>query len=67
MWIWEHDNRTDDYKIILNCVLKLVKNKLEKMAGKGSNVTNKESFVTMNQGSHIDQTFLTQNFVICFN
>ncbi len=25
-WIWQHDKRTDDYKIILNCVRKLMKN-----------------------------------------
>jgi hypothetical protein len=33
VWIWQHDKRTDDYKIILNCGRKLMKNekmKLEK-------------------------------------
>ncbi len=34
MWIWQHDKRTDDDKIILNCVRKLTKNKSEKEAGK---------------------------------
>jgi hypothetical protein len=23
VWIWQHDKRTDDYKIILNCVRKI--------------------------------------------
>jgi hypothetical protein len=27
VWIWQHDKRADDYKIILNCVRKLMKNK----------------------------------------
>jgi hypothetical protein len=36
VWIWQHDKRTDDYKIISNCVRKLMKNKKsEKEAGKG--------------------------------
>jgi hypothetical protein len=35
VWIWQHDKRTDDYKIILNCVRKLMKYKSEKVAGKG--------------------------------
>ncbi len=35
VWIWQHDKRTDDYKIIFNCVRKLMKNKSEKEAGKG--------------------------------
>jgi hypothetical protein len=35
VWIWQHDKRTDDYKIILNCVRNLMKNKSEKEAGKG--------------------------------
>jgi hypothetical protein len=30
VWVWMHDKRTDDYKIILNCVTKLMKNKNEK-------------------------------------
>ncbi len=34
VWIWQHDKRTDDYKIILNCVRKLMKNKSEKKVGK---------------------------------
>ncbi len=25
MWIWHHDKRTDDYKIILNCIRRLMK------------------------------------------
>jgi hypothetical protein len=32
VWIWQHDKRSDDYKIILNCVIKLLKNKSEKEA-----------------------------------
>jgi hypothetical protein len=36
MWIWQYDKRTDDNKI-LNCVRKLMKNKLEKEVGKGPN------------------------------
>ncbi len=35
VWIWQPDKRTDDYKIILNCVRKLTKHKSEKEAGKG--------------------------------
>jgi hypothetical protein len=35
VWIWQHDKKTDDYKIILNCVRKLMKNKVEKEARKG--------------------------------
>jgi hypothetical protein len=35
VWIWQHDKRTDHYKIILNCVRKLMKNKSEKEARKG--------------------------------
>ncbi len=30
MWIWQHVKRTDDNKIMLNCVRKLMKNKNEK-------------------------------------
>ena len=30
VWKWQHDKRTDDYKIMLNCVEKLMKNKNEK-------------------------------------
>ncbi len=30
--IWQHDKRTDDYKIILNCLRKMMKNKTEKEA-----------------------------------
>ncbi len=33
--MWQHDKRTDDNKIILNCVRKLMKNKCEKEAVKG--------------------------------
>jgi len=33
--IWQRDKRTDDYKIILNCARKLMKNKGEKEAGRG--------------------------------
>ncbi len=35
VWIWQHDKRIDDYKIKLNCVRKLMKNKSEKDVGKG--------------------------------
>jgi len=35
VWIWQHDKRTDDYKIILNCVRKFMKNKSEKESEKG--------------------------------
>ncbi len=35
VWIRQHDKQTDDYKIILNCVRKLMKNKSEKEARKG--------------------------------
>jgi hypothetical protein len=31
VWIWQHDKHTNDYKIILNCVRSLVKNKSEKI------------------------------------
>jgi hypothetical protein len=34
VWIWQHGERTDDYKIILNCVKKLLENKCKKMLGK---------------------------------
>jgi hypothetical protein len=37
MWIWQYEKRTDDNKI-LNCVRKLMKNKLEKEVGKGPNL-----------------------------
>jgi hypothetical protein len=33
-WIWQHNKRTDDYKIILNCVRNLMRKKSEKEAGK---------------------------------
>jgi hypothetical protein len=36
VWIWQHDERTHNYKIILNCVRKLMKNKLYKEARKGA-------------------------------
>jgi hypothetical protein len=38
VWIWQHDKRTDDYKITLNCVRKLMKNKSEKEARKGPSI-----------------------------
>jgi hypothetical protein len=38
VWIWQHDKRTDDCKIILNCVRKLMKDKSDKDAGKGPNL-----------------------------
>ncbi len=31
VWIWQHDKRADYYKIILNCVRKLMKYKSEKV------------------------------------
>jgi hypothetical protein len=34
VWIWQHDKRREDYKIILNGVRKLMKNKSEKEARK---------------------------------
>jgi hypothetical protein len=37
VWIWQDDKRTDDYKLILNFVGNLMKNKSEKEAGKGQN------------------------------
>ncbi len=40
-WIWQHDKRTDENKIILNCVRKLMKNKLEKEAEKSQNLKKK--------------------------
>jgi hypothetical protein len=36
--ICQHGKRTDDYKIILNCVTKLMKNNMNKEAGKGPNL-----------------------------
>jgi plasmid rolling circle replication initiator protein Rep len=36
-WICQHGKRTNDYKIILNWVIKLMKNKRQKEAGKGQN------------------------------
>jgi hypothetical protein len=35
VWIGQHDKRADYYKIIMNCVRKLMKYKSEKEAGKG--------------------------------
>ena len=37
-WIWQHDKRTDDYKIILNLCKKIDENKSEKEAGRGPNL-----------------------------
>jgi hypothetical protein len=37
VWIWQHDKRIDDYKVILNCVRKLMKNYEKKEDGKGPN------------------------------
>ncbi len=34
VWIWQHDKRTDDYKIILNCVRKFMKINEKKRLGK---------------------------------
>jgi hypothetical protein len=45
-WIWQHDKRTYENKIILNCVRKLMKNKLEKEAEKSQNL--KKNSVTKN-------------------
>ncbi len=44
MWIWQDDKRTADHKIILNCVIKLMKNKWEKEVGKGQNFYKKVVF-----------------------
>jgi hypothetical protein len=38
VWVWQHGKRTNDCKIILNCVRKLMKNKREKMLREGPNV-----------------------------
>ncbi len=35
VWIWHHDKRTDDYKIILNLCKKIDENKSEKEVRKG--------------------------------
>jgi hypothetical protein len=35
--IWQHDKRTDDYKLILNLCEKIDENKSEKEAGKVPN------------------------------
>jgi hypothetical protein len=32
VWIWQHDKRTDENKILLNCARQLMKNKGEKQA-----------------------------------
>jgi hypothetical protein len=37
VWIWQRDKRAADYKIIFNCVSKLMKNKGEKEDGKDPN------------------------------
>jgi hypothetical protein len=39
VWIWQHDKRADDNKMVLNCARKLLKNELEKEVGKCSNLT----------------------------
>ncbi len=44
VWIWQHDKRIDDYKIILNCVRKLMKNKSEKEVAKGSKLNKFQFF-----------------------
>ncbi len=43
MCIWQHDKRTDDYKIILNCVRKLMKNKSKIRSGKAQTFLNVQS------------------------
>jgi hypothetical protein len=37
VWIWQHDKRTDDNKIVFNCVRKLMKNNEKKEDGKDPN------------------------------
>jgi len=46
LWIWQHVKRTDDYKIVLNCVIKFMKNKSEKEAGKGPSFKKKHLLPT---------------------
>jgi hypothetical protein len=45
VWIWQHDKRTDDYKIILNLCKKIDENKSEKEAGKGPIFLKKRSIM----------------------
>jgi hypothetical protein len=52
VWIWQHDKRTDDYKIILNCVRNLMKNKSEKEARKGP------SFKKIVSDNNLDQFWI---------
>jgi hypothetical protein len=40
VWIWQHDKRTDDNKIILNCVRKWMKN-VKKRPEKAKNLQEK--------------------------
>jgi hypothetical protein len=47
VWIWQHDKRTDDCKIILNCVRKLMKIKSDKDARKDPNFFKKYSFTVI--------------------
>jgi hypothetical protein len=35
VWIWKHDKRMVEYKIMLNCVRKLMKNYIRKRGPKG--------------------------------
>jgi len=46
VWIWQHEKRTDDYKIILNCVRKLIK-KREKAVKKGPHLKSKLARLTL--------------------
>ncbi len=46
VWIWQHDKRTDDYKIILNCVRKIDEKINEKKRLGKAEAFFKKSFIT---------------------
>ncbi len=48
VWIWQHDKGTDDDKIILNCVRKLMKKREKEKKRKGPNF--KKVFVKYHHG-----------------
>jgi hypothetical protein len=50
VWIWQHDKRTDDYKIILNCVRK-IDEKINEKKRPGKAQTLKKSFITSCPGT----------------
>jgi hypothetical protein len=50
VWIWQHDTRTDDYKIILNCLKNAMKNK-KKDARKCPSIFKLVSFLSAGQTS----------------